>query len=217
MESFFPDTITHYLGNPIREVIISGMIDEKEAKTKLGLDPEKLCVLSVGGSLGSKTLNETWLKNLEHLKEKNIQLVWQTGKLQFEEIFNSQNQNPESHLLIKEFISDMALAYSAADIIVSRAGAIAISELAVAGKPLILVPFPFAAEDHQTKNALSLVDENAARMVKDRDMPEHFWNVLLELIDDPGSRAGMANNLKIMAKPTAAEDIVNEILKLILK
>lgn len=218
MESFFPKTTTHYLGNPIRETIISGLIDDKEAKLKKGLDPEKLCILSVGGSLGSKTLNDAWLQNLENLKEHDIQLIWQTGKTEYNELSkNSSIINHQSLIILKEFISNMALVYSAADIIVSRAGAIAISELAVAGKPLILVPFPFAAEDHQTKNALSLVDENAARMVKDSEMKEQFWNVLLELIEDPGSRAGMANNLKILGKPDATEQIVDEILKTILK
>lgn len=217
MESFFPKTTTHYLGNPIREVIISGMIDSSEAKIKMGLDPEKLCILSVGGSLGSKTLNDAWIQNIENLKQKDIQLIWQTGKLQYAEIVNGQKQNATKQIQITEFISDMALAYSAADIIVSRAGAIAISELTVAGKPLILVPFPFAAEDHQTKNAMSLVQENAAKMVKDKDMKEQFWNLLSNLIDDAGSRAGMANNLKILAKPDATQQIVDEILKTILK
>ncbi len=217
MESFFPKTTTHYLGNPIREVIISGMIDSREAKIKMGLEAKKLCILSVGGSLGSKTLNDAWIQNIENLKKKDIQLIWQTGKLQYAEIVNGQKQNATKQIQITEFISDMALAYSAADIIVSRAGAIAISELTVAGKPLILVPFPFAAEDHQTKNAMSLVQENAAKMVKDRDMKEQFWNLLSDLIDDAGSRAGMANNLKILAKPDATQQIVDEILKTILK
>ena len=229
MEKFFPKTTTHYLGNPIREAIITGLIDTKEAKEKMGLAPEKLCILSVGGSLGSKTLNDAWLLNLENLKEHNIQLIWQTGKLEFQKIKKevgsrksedkTDNQQPETdnQIHIKEFISDMALAYSAADIIVSRAGAIAISELTVAGKPLILVPFPYAAEDHQTKNALSLVEENAAKMIKDSEMKEDFWKILLELIDDPGNRAGLANNLKKLGKPKATEAIVDEIFKTMLK
>jgi UDP-N-acetylglucosamine--N-acetylmuramyl-(pentapeptide) pyrophosphoryl-undecaprenol N-acetylglucosamine transferase len=219
MEHFFPKTTTHYLGNPIREAIISGMIDNKEAKTKLSLNPEKLCVLSVGGSLGSKTLNDAWLQNLENVKQQDIQLIWQTGKTEYSKILSevgSRKSEDESQLQIKEFISDMALAYSAADIIVSRAGAIAISELAVAAKPMILVPFPFAAEDHQTKNALSLVENDAAKMVTDKEMPEKFWNTLSELIDNEQLRISLTNNLKNLAKPKATEEIVNEILKKIL-
>ena len=216
METFFPKTKTHYFGNPIRESIINDLQDLKEAKIKMGLDPEKLCILSVGGSLGSKTLNDAWLQNLENLKQHDVQLIWQTGKTEFKKInseVESQKTNSKNPIHIKEFISDMALAYSAADIIVSRAGAIAISELTIAAKPLILIPFPYAAEDHQTKNALSLVENGAAEMVKDKDMKEDFWKILLELIDDPGNRAGLANNLEILGKPNATKDIVDEILK----
>jgi UDP-N-acetylglucosamine--N-acetylmuramyl-(pentapeptide) pyrophosphoryl-undecaprenol N-acetylglucosamine transferase len=114
---------------------------------------------------------------------------------------------------LKEFIKDMELAYSAADIIVSRAGAIAISELAVAQKPVLLVPFPFAAEDHQTKNAMNLVEKNAARMVKDSEMQEKFWNTLSEICENEEVRKEMSDNLKYFAKPNAAKDIVDEIFK----
>jgi UDP-N-acetylglucosamine--N-acetylmuramyl-(pentapeptide) pyrophosphoryl-undecaprenol N-acetylglucosamine transferase len=150
-----------FFGNPIRENIITDLIESDLAKEKLGLEKDKLTILSVGGSLGSRTLNNGWKENLEKLKEKGYQLIWQTGKLDFAEI-SSSIQHPAS-IQIKEFISDMATAYSAADVIVSRAGAIAISELAVAKKPVLLVPFPFAAEDHQTKNAMTLVEKNAAK------------------------------------------------------
>jgi UDP-N-acetylglucosamine--N-acetylmuramyl-(pentapeptide) pyrophosphoryl-undecaprenol N-acetylglucosamine transferase len=150
-----------FFGNPIRENIITDLIESDLAKEKLGLEKDKLTILSVGGSLGSRTLNNGWKENLEKLKEKGYQLIWQTGKLDFAEI-SSNIQHPAS-IQIKEFISDMATAYSAADVIVSRAGAIAISELAVAKKPVLLVPFPFAAEDHQTKNAMTLVEKNAAK------------------------------------------------------
>ena len=117
--------------------------------------------------------------------------------------------------MIKEFISNMALAYSAADVIVSRAGAIAISELAVAKKPVLLVPFPFAAEDHQTKNALTLVEKNAARMVKDSEMKDKFWNTLSEICESENVRNEMSTNLEFFAKPKAAEGIVDEIFKVI--
>ena len=193
--------------------MITDLIDRDLAKEKLGLEKDKLTILSVGGSLGSRTLNNGWKENLEKLKEKGYQLIWQTGKLDFAEI-SSSIQNPAS-IQIKEFISDMATAYSAADVIVSRAGAIAISELAVAKKPVLLVPFPFAAEDHQTKNAMTLVEKNAARMVKDTEMKEKFWNTLSEICENENVRKEMSQNLEFFAKPKASEDIVNEIFKIL--
>ena len=223
MDKFFPNSKVFFLGNPIRENIISGMQESSQAKEELGLDKNKLTILSVGGSLGSRTLNNGWKDSLENLKEKGYQLIWQTGKLDYKEIVdscqlsvdgNSNNQKPTTNnqIQIKEFIKEMETAYSAADIIVSRAGAIAISELAVAQKPVILVPFPFAAEDHQTKNAMNLVEKNAARMVKDSEMKEKFWNTLSEVCEDENLRKEMSDNLKYFAKPNAAKEIVDEIL-----
>lgn len=217
MEKFFPNTKVHFLGNPIRKTIITDLIDSDSAKAKLGLEKDKLTILSVGGSLGSRTLNNGWKENLEKLKEKGYQLIWQTGKLDFESI-KSEVRSPKSEvdvIQIKEFISDMATAYSAADVIVSRAGAIAISELAVAKKPILLVPFPFAAEDHQTKNAMTLVEKNAARMVKDIEMKEKFWNALSEICENENLRKEMSQNLEFFAKPKASKDIVDEIIKIV--
>lgn len=213
MERFFHGTKTYFLGNPIRQNIITDLIDKDLAKEKLGLDKNKLTILSVGGSLGSRTLNNGWKENLDKLREKDYQLIWQTGKTDFAEITSSIQ--PPACILIKEFISDMALAYSAADVIVSRAGAIAISELAVAKKPVLLVPFPFAAEDHQTKNALTLVEKNAARMVKDSEMKDKFWDTLSEICENENLRKEMSENLEFFAKPKAAEGIVDEIFKVI--
>ncbi|EFK37396.1 UDP-N-acetylglucosamine--N-acetylmuramyl-(pentapeptide) pyrophosphoryl-undecaprenol N-acetylglucosamine transferase [Chryseobacterium gleum] len=209
----FPAEKIKFLGNPIRENIVSGMQDTAQAKEKMGLDKDKLTILSVGGSLGSRTLNNAWKENLENLKEKGYQLIWQTGKLDYKEL--SSNLQLPSSIHLKEFIKDMELAYSAADIIVSRAGAIAISELAVAQKPVLLVPFPFAAEDHQTKNAMNLVEKNAARMVKDSEMQEKFWNTLSEICENENVRKEMSDNLKYFAKPNAAKEIVDEIFNVI--
>jgi len=224
MEKFFPNSKVYFLGNPIRENIITDLIETNLAKEKLGLEKDKLTILSVGGSLGSRTLNNGWKENLENIKQKGYQLIWQTGKLDYRNIVdscqllvdgNSNNQQPTTNnrIQIKEFISDMATAYSAADVIVSRAGAIAISELAVAKKPVLLVPFPFAAEDHQTKNAQTLVEKNAAKMVKDTEMKEKFWNTLSEICENEDLRTEMAQNLEFFAKPKATEEIVNEIFK----
>lgn len=226
MEKFFPNSKVYFLGNPIRENIITDLIETNLAKEKLGLEKDKLTILSVGGSLGSRTLNNGWKENLEKLKEKGYQLIWQTGKLDYRNIVdscqllvdgNSNNQQPTTNnrIQIKEFISDMATAYSAADIIVSRAGAIAISELAVTKKPVLLVPFPFAAEDHQTKNAMTLVEKNASKMVKDTEMKEKFWNTLSEICENENLRKEMSKNLDFFAKPKASEDIVNEIFKVL--
>ncbi|QNS40781.1 undecaprenyldiphospho-muramoylpentapeptide beta-N-acetylglucosaminyltransferase [Chryseobacterium manosquense] len=216
MERFFNGTKTLFLGNPIRKTIITDLINPEAAKEKLNLDPNKLTILSVGGSLGSRTLNNAWKDSLQGLKEKEFQLIWQTGKLDYKEL-SSETQISEigSQIQLKEFIKDMETAYSAADVIVSRAGAIAISELAVAQKPVLLVPFPFAAEDHQTQNALTLVEKNAARMVKDTEMKDQFWKTLMEICEDENIRNEMSENLTYFAKPNAAKEIVNEIFKVI--
>ncbi|EJL73787.1 undecaprenyldiphospho-muramoylpentapeptide beta-N-acetylglucosaminyltransferase [Chryseobacterium populi] len=211
----FPTEKIKFLGNPIRENIISGMVETGAAKEKMGLNKNKLTILSVGGSLGSRTLNNAWKSHLKEIIGKDYQLIWQTGKLDYKEILETTmlSESEASQIQIKEFIKDMETAYSAADIIVSRAGAIAISELAVAQKPVLLVPFPFAAEDHQTKNAMNLVEKNAARIVKDSEMQEKFWNTLEEICGSESLRKEMSENLKYFAKPKAAKEIVDEIIK----
>ena len=211
----FPEEKIKFLGNPIRSTIISGMQETAQAKEKMGLNKDKLTILSVGGSLGSRTLNNAWKSHLKDITDKDYQLIWQTGKLDYKDIINETKDTDTRNIQILEFIKDMELAYSAADIIVSRAGAIAISELAVAQKPVLLVPFPFAAEDHQTKNAMNLVEKNAARMVKDSEMQEKFWNTLSEICENEKVRKEMSDNLQYFAKPNAAEEIVDEIFKVI--
>ena len=226
MEQFFHGTKTFFLGNPIRKNIITDLIETKSAKEKLGLNPEKLTILSVGGSLGSRTINNGWKENFNQIVEEEYQLIWQTGKTDYAEIVDScrlsvdgksDNQKPTTNnqILVREFISDMALAYSAADVIVSRAGAIAISELAVAKKPVLLVPFPFAAEDHQTKNAMTLVEKDAAKMVKDTEMKDRFLSTLLAICENENERKEMSANLEFFAKPKATNEIVSKILELI--
>lgn len=215
MEKFFSRTKTFFLGNPIRENILTDLVDKQSAKEKLGLSANKLTILSVGGSLGSRTLNNGWKQNIEALLDRDFQLIWQTGKTDYQELKNSSLPVQDNRLQLKEFITDMPLAYSAADVIVSRAGAIAISELAVAKKPVLLVPFPFAAEDHQTKNAMTLVEKNAARMVKDSEMNEKFWPTLQEICENENLRAEMSKNMEFFAKPKAAQEIVDKIIKAI--
>ena len=213
MEKFFLGTKTLFLGNPIRKNIITDIIDSDLAKEKLGLEKGKLTILSVGGSLGSRTLNNGWKENLNNVLEKDYQLIWQTGKLDYKNILEETKDIHSRNIQIVEFIKNMEMAYSAADVIVSRAGAIAISELAIAKKPVLLVPFPFAAEDHQTKNAQTLVEKNAAKMVKDTEMKDKFWNTLSEICENEDLRTEMAQNLEFFSKPKATEEIVNEIFK----
>ena len=213
MEKFFHGTKTLFLGNPIRKNIITDIIDSDLAKEKLGLEKGKLTILSVGGSLGSRTLNNGWKENINQVLEKDYQLIWQTGKLDYKNILEETKDIHSRNIQIVEFIKNMEMAYSAADVIVSRAGAIAISELAIAKKPVLLVPFPFAAEDHQTKNAQTLVEKNAAKMVKDTEMKEKFWNTLSEICENEDLRTEMAQNLEFFSKPKATEEIVNEIFK----
>ena len=213
MEKFFNGTKTLFQGNPIRKNIITDIIDSDLAKEKLGLEKGKLTILSVGGSLGSRTLNNGWKENINQILEKDYQLIWQTGKLDYKNILEETKDIHSRNIQIVEFIKNMEMAYSAADVIVSRAGAIAISELAIAKKPVLLVPFPFAAEDHQTKNAQTLVEKNAAKMVKDTEMKEKFWNTLSEICENEDLRTEMAQNLEFFSKPKATEEIVNEIFK----
>ena len=185
MEKFFSGTKTYFLGNPIRKNIITNLIESDVAKEKAGLDK---------------------------IIEKDYQLIWQTGKTDYQNILSETETKQHRNVQILEFIKNMELAYSAADVIVSRAGAIAISELAVAQKPVLLVPFPFAAEDHQTKNALTLVEKNAARMVRDTEMKEKFWSTLMEICENENLRKEMSINMEFFAKPDAAQEIVSEIL-----
>lgn len=213
MEHFFQGTNTKFSGNPVRKNIITDIIDSDTAKEKLGLEKGKLTILSVGGSLGSRTLNNAWKENLSKIIEKDYQLIWQTGQLDYKNILAETKDIHSRNIQITEFIKNMEMAYSAADVIVSRAGAIAISELAIAQKPVLLVPFPFAAEDHQTKNAQNLVNQEAAKMVKDTEMKEKFWKTLSEICENEELRKKMAKNLEFFAKPKATEEIVDEIFK----
>jgi UDP-N-acetylglucosamine--N-acetylmuramyl-(pentapeptide) pyrophosphoryl-undecaprenol N-acetylglucosamine transferase len=207
MNHFFPNSKVYFLGNPIRQAILEGKLEKNIAKEKLGLNKEKLAILSVGGSLGSRTINNAWLENLDKIKEKDYQLIWQTGKLDFSNLGKEDKIDKAStFIFLNEFIQDMATAYSAA---------IAISELAMAQKPVLLVPFPFAAEDHQTKNALNLVNKNAARMVRDTEMKDKFWTTLSAICDNKELRNEMSQNIAFFAKPKATEEIVDKIFEIL--
>ncbi|MGI9526268.1 MAG: undecaprenyldiphospho-muramoylpentapeptide beta-N-acetylglucosaminyltransferase [Weeksellaceae bacterium] len=216
MERYFSSDKIHITGNPIRSDIFTNLPDKEASKIKFGLNPKKPVILSVGGSLGARTLNNNWVKGVKELVKEDIQLIWQTGQLEWNKINNNETlKHPNIH--ITEFIYEMNTAYAAADIIVSRAGAMAISELTLIGKPLILVPLPTAAEDHQVKNAQNLVDHNAAKMVFDHDAVENLTKEAIQLSKNESEKKELSNQIKKLAKPDAVKqiaDIIAEKLKI---
>jgi len=209
--SQFPKDKVHHTGNPIRAEIFQNLTPREVAVHSYGLDPNKKVILSLGGSQGSRTLNNAWKAKLNEIQKHDVQLIWQTGKLDFEKL---KQELPEdlSGIHLTEFIYDMKTAFAAADVIVSRAGAMAISELSLVGKPLVLVPFPFAAEDHQTKNAQALVRQNAALMVTDVQAPTELVQKTLDLVQNESLQGELSENLKRMGKPDATKNIVDIIL-----
>jgi UDP-N-acetylglucosamine--N-acetylmuramyl-(pentapeptide) pyrophosphoryl-undecaprenol N-acetylglucosamine transferase len=214
MERFFPKGKLILTGNPVRQDIIV-KDNKEEALNYFGIKPEKKVVLIIGGSLGSRTINNSVIKHLEGGGEPdNIQLLWQTGKFYYELISSNKNIAGRDNVRFFPFIDRMDLAYTAADIIVSRAGAIAISELCIIGKPVILIPSPNVAEDHQTKNAAALVKRSAAWMLRDQDAEEKLFAMLNELAGDPVVQGELMKNIRTLAIPDAADRIAIESLKL---
>ncbi|RYM32432.1 undecaprenyldiphospho-muramoylpentapeptide beta-N-acetylglucosaminyltransferase [Brumimicrobium glaciale] len=211
LEEFFPAHKIEITGNPVRaEVVqIEGLKDKGIAHFKL--DPNKQTVLVVGGSLGAKTLNESFVDKIKLLQENNVQLIWQSGSYQYDEMLARTKDLDMTGIVLTKFINEMEMAYAVADIIISRAGAIAISELCIIGKPIVLVPSPHVAEDHQTKNAMALVKDNAAILIKDVEAREKLVPRLLELINNPEEQKELATNIQKKAIANADERIVNVI------
>jgi UDP-N-acetylglucosamine--N-acetylmuramyl-(pentapeptide) pyrophosphoryl-undecaprenol N-acetylglucosamine transferase len=209
MEKFFPANKLVKTGNPIRQDLMDVTSKRSEAVRFFNLDATKKTVLVIGGSLGAKTINESIFEGLDKLKVANINLIWQTGK-NFDKVNNIQYPT----FNIQQFIYEMDLAYAAADVVISRAGALSIAELAQVAKPVILVPSPNVAEDHQTKNAMALVIENAAILVKDIDAKNNLITETLNLINDSNKQDELVKNIGTFAMPNAAELIVDEVLKL---
>lgn len=211
METFFPVEKIIITGNPIRQVLQSNKINKKEALQFFNLAENKKTVLSVGGSLGAQSINEALSKNLNAFDENNLQLIWQTGT----GFINHAKELAagKENIYVADFITKMEFAYAAADVVISRSGAMALSELAVMKKPSIFVPYPFAAEDHQTANAKKLVDEQAALMVKNSEVNEQLMPTLLNLCADENLQKTLAANIGLQAKENADEKIVNEIFK----
>ena len=216
MERFFPHEKIKKTGNPVRKNLLDMRANRKEAMKAMQLDENKKCVLIVGGSLGARSINEGVLANIELIRANtDIQFVWQTGKLYFEEMKKRADEvgKPEN-LTITDFVSNMANALSAANLVVSRAGAGSISEFALLGKAVILVPSPNVSEDHQTKNAMALVEKDAAIYVADAKVKEELIQKAIETVNDDAKISQLESNIEKMGKPNAAEDIANEVMML---
>ena len=214
LERFFPQEKIQLTGNPIRAEIEFGEYTRDEALKSYGLKKDKPTVLVIGGSLGAKRINETILENISWFKEEGVQLIWQTGKLYYDRCSSAQS-NLGSQGRIQAFITDMGPAFAAADVVISRAGAIALSELCSLGKTCILVPSPNVAEDHQKKNALALVNNEAAILVEEKNMDSQLFEELGLLMKDAENQKLLASNCKKMDMPKAAERIVDFIKELI--
>ena len=214
MERFFPGQKIMLTGNPVRQQLLDSNISHDDAVRSFGFDPQKKTILIVGGSLGARTLNESVLAHLEDIKESGIQFVWQTGKYYSAEISERMKGHELSNLVITDFVSDMATAYKAADLVVSRAGAGSISEFCLLGKAVILVPSPNVAEDHQTKNALALVNKQAALYVKDSEAAKLLLPLAIDTAKDDTKLQSLSTNILKMALPDSAEIIAKEVIKL---
>ena len=215
MERFFPADKLMLTGNPVRQSLLDTKISRDEAARQLGLDPAKKTILIVGGSLGARTMNESVLRHLDQLEQSDVQVIWQTGKYYFDDIKKQLASRPTiSTLKATDFISDMGVAYRAADLVVSRAGAGSISVFCLIGKPVILVPSPNVAEDHQTKNAMALVKKDAALMVTDAEAPERLIDLALTTVADSERLATLGANVKKMALPDSAKIIAQEVIEM---
>ena len=215
MERFFPASKIHITGNPIRQDIGRCTASKKEALQFFGLKEGKTTLFVTGGSLGARTINHSLQAGLQKLAEQQIQLIWQTGKSFAQQAAMALEPFSEQGMFTAPFISRMDLAYKAADIVISRAGATSISEICVAGKPGILVPSPNVTEDHQTRNAEALSKKNAALLVADKDAGTNLINEIIKLADDADRRTLLSSNVLAMALPDAADTIASLALSLI--
>ena len=215
MERFFPAESIVMTGNPVRADILQSSRSPADARRKLGMDPDRPMVLVVGGSLGARSINDSIARYLSDIVATGAQVLWQTGKLYATECQAVAEKHP--HVTAVPFISDMAAAYRAADLVVSRAGASTISEIQLLGVPSVLVPSPNVAEDHQRKNALALADRNAAVMVQDADAPQQLGRVIAELMAQPDRRATLGRNAAEMALRNSDEKIVDCIYQILNK
>ena len=216
MERFFPKDKIVMTGNPVRQNVLNVKLTRQEARKAFGLDPDKKTILLVGGSLGARTVNESVRQHFDTVKANlDIQFIWQTGKYYNEEMKQALDAyGPLPNLKQMDFIADMGVAYKASDLVISRAGASSISEFCLIGKPVILVPSPNVAEDHQTKNAMALVNKNAAVYVKDSEAPDVLLKQAISIVRDDKQLASLAQNIAKLGLKDSADIIADEVIKL---
>ena len=212
LERFFPKNKTILTGNPVRQDLIDVAGNRTEALQYFKLDPAKKTLLVLGGSLGSRRINQLIAKEIVGFSAQNIQVIWQCGKLYVDQYMHF-NDSPD--IQIYPFIDRMDLVYAAADIVISRAGASSVSELCIVAKPVIFIPSPNVAEDHQTKNALAIVQKNGALMIKETELDTQFAPMFSNLVASEDLQKELSDNIIKLAKVNATKDIVDEIVKLI--
>jgi UDP-N-acetylglucosamine--N-acetylmuramyl-(pentapeptide) pyrophosphoryl-undecaprenol N-acetylglucosamine transferase len=213
MEKFFPKEKLLMTGNPVRKDILDSNSKREQGLKHFRLDPAKKTILVIGGSLGARTINESIDKDLQLLADNGVQIVWQTGKGYYQKAKENEAKYPDVRVF--EFVYEMDLAYSVADLVISRAGALSISELALVGKPVILVPSPNVAEDHQTKNAMALVNKNAALLIKDDVARQELVPAAVNLMKDELKKGELSRNILTLGRPDAAGTIAKEVMKII--
>lgn len=212
MERFFPKDKIIKTGNPVRQDLLETEDKRDQALIKYNLNPEKKTILIIGGSLGARRINQLIEKELDFFAEKQVQLLWQCGKLYYSDY---KQYTDQKGVQVHQFLDTMNLAYAAADMIISRAGASSVSELCIVAKPTLFVPSPNVAEDHQTKNAKAIVDKNGAVMLKENELDEKFRNTISGLLDSKDIQIKLSKAIKELALPNATSDIVDEIEKLV--
>jgi len=214
MERFFPADKILLTGNPVRQALLDTTLSKEDAVKSFGLDPAKKTILLVGGSLGARTINVSVLLHLDLIKSSDVQFIWQTGSVYSAAIAEEMKGRDIPNLKVMDFITDMGAAYKAADLVISRAGASSISEFCLIGKPVILVPSPNVAEDHQTKNALALANRDAALYVKDSEAQATLLQLAIDTVNNDEKLKSLSENVLKLALPDSADIIAKEVIKL---
>jgi UDP-N-acetylglucosamine--N-acetylmuramyl-(pentapeptide) pyrophosphoryl-undecaprenol N-acetylglucosamine transferase len=214
LEKFFPKEKIKLTGNPIRKDLLEVKNKHIEGKDAFTLKHNKKTLLVLGGSLGARRINQLIEANIGFFEAQDIQVIWQCGKLYYDQ-YNQYND--QENIQVHAFLNQMDLAYAAADVIISRAGAISVSELCIVGKPVVFIPSPNVAEDHQTKNAKSVADKNAAILIREKDLDSNFQKEFSELISNEKKQKELSNNIEALALVNATNDIVDEVEKLLKK
>lgn len=210
LDKFFPKDKIVFTGNPVRQDLLNVTENRLEGLKHFGLNPDKKTLLVLGGSLGARRINQLIEKEMDFMLNQDIQIIWQCGKFYFEEY---KKYNEKEHVQVLSFIDRMDLAYATADVIISRAGASSVSELSIVGKPTIFIPSPNVAEDHQTKNAKAVADKNGAILLRESELNEKFQTVFSDLVSNENRQKTLSENIKMLAKPNATKDIVDEVVK----